>query len=43
MSPVVIQGFERNLHSFLESCLTGICLSIIYYDRNLVIEDAKHI
>ena len=25
----VIHGFERNFRSFLESCLTGICLSII--------------
>ena len=29
LSPVVIQGFERNLRSFLERCLTGICLSIL--------------
>ena len=29
LSPVEIQGLERNLRSFLESSLRGICLSIL--------------
>ena len=36
----VIHAFERNFRSLLESCLTGICLSIIVDKELNVLEES---